>query len=242
MSAERKQEDADRSVRIGRWLGAQYNNVEQSRREAARHVMGRWDVTSPWFSMARIMRTLEREESPFLPGFRALCDDFASQFEEDAVKDIGSTGPFTPYEVTRCIDCKREAVPGSDRCGRHGGQFLSAQDASKISRHTAARIIDATDRAVGVLVDLLDHGKSEKVRFDAAVAILDRAGHGPTSKIELDVNSGQVDAAALVAERLQGIEASIAKANEITASRADPGVVVDVEATLEPDPEAEPET
>lgn len=237
---ERSKDDAARSIRIGRWLGAQINNLDPVRRDSARHVMERWDVNSPWFSLGRTIRTLRREESVHLTGLLALADDFAQSFPDDTLADVGSLGPFTPIEVRRCTECRREAVPGADRCGRHGGQFLSAQDAERISQHTAARVLDATDQAVRVLTDLLDHAKSEKVRFDAAVAILDRAGISAVQKIEVDISSAGQDAATLIAKRLEQIDASMKKAEAIEAARDADGIL-DLEVIHDSQDEPEPE-
>lgn len=241
MAAERSKADSDRSVRIGRWFAGQIHNIDPERRDAARHVLSRWDATSPWFSMGRVMRTLQREESAHLTGFLNLANDFAEQFEEDAIGDIGTVGPFTPYDIVRCMECKREAIPGSDRCGRHGGQFLTAKDAQKISQNTTAKIIDATDRAVRVLTDLMDHARSEKVRLDAANSILDRAGHGGTQRIELEMGGNGIDAAQLIHDRLTQIGESTDKVRQIEATRAQVGDEIEVVAEVEPDPEPEPE-
>lgn len=238
-AAERSKEDADRSKRIGRWLGAQVNNLEPDRRDAARHVVSRFDITSPWFSLARTIRTLRREESPYLHGLLALADDFAEVFPEDVLADTGMAGPFTPIDVRRCTECRREAVPGADRCGRHGGQFLSTKDAERISQHTAARILEATDQAIRALTDILDHGKSEMVKSQVAFGLLDRAGIGPTQKIEVDISSAGQDAATLIAERLSGIEASMQRVEEIEAARAEENII-DLEVTVEhPEPEGD---
>lgn len=238
---ERSKDDADRSIRIGRWLGAQTNNLDADRRDAARHVLGRWDVNNPWFSLGRTIRTLRREESPHLTGLLALADDFAQSFPDDCIADIGSAGPFTPIDVRRCTDCRREAVPGADKCGRHGGQFLSVRDAERISQHTAARVMEATDQAVRVLTDLMDHGKSEMVRMQTAFGLLDRAGVSAAQKIEIDISSAGQDAATLIAKRLEQIEGSMLKAEAIEAARDEESGILDLEVLREEDPEAEPE-
>lgn len=214
--------DKPRDVsRVARWLSAQRDNLDNSRRDAARHITSRWDVTTPWFSFAKTMRTLQREDSPFLRGAQELADDYCTQFGEAALPELGSLGPFVAYEVVSCAKCAREAVPGSELCGRHGGQFLTANDARAISQHTTGRIIGATDQAVRVLMELMDEGKSEMVRLQAATALLDRAGIGPTSKLEIDVGSAQEDAARLLREQLIRIRETHGRVVEIEAHNAE---------------------
>ena len=204
--------------RIGDWLTAQSNNLDPDRRSASTHIMSRLDVSHPWFSFARTLRTLEREDSPFLIGARGLASDYIEQFGQAVVPEVGSAGPFTPYEVVICRECKRQAVPGADRCGYHGGQYLSAEDAKNISRHIAARIMEGTSKAVRVLEELMDEGRSEMVRLQAATAILDRAGVGPQSKLEISVTSAGDEAAEVLRARIEQARASIAKAGEIEAA------------------------
>lgn len=226
---------------LGKWIGTQATNLEPTRRAAAVHIMSRWNVADPWFSFARTVRTLRREDSEFLIGALALADDYAQAFQADALAELGSVGPFVPYDIVTCEKCKREAVPGSTLCGRHGGQYLSASDAEQISAHTSARIMNATDKAFRVLEELLDEGRSEMVRLQAATALLDRAGIGPTSKVEIDLGTAGTDAANYLRERLAEAAKSMAKVEQIEAHRVDEMTPVDVEAELEPDPEKQPE-
>lgn len=202
--------------RMGQWMHAQTTNLDVVRREAAEHIRSRWDITSPWFNLTRILRTLQREESPHLVGARMLAADYEAQFPETAAK-IGLVG-MIPIEVVYCAKCRREAVPGSEFCGRHGGQFLSPEAAQAISEHTSAKILAATDSAVRTLLELMDEGKSEKVRLEAAIAVLDRAGIGPTSHLTVDLGAGDA-AAAEVRARLERMAPN--------ASRIIDGEVVD---------------
>ena len=225
--------------KLGKWLYTQTANLEPTRREAAAHICARWDVNSPWFSFARTVRSLRHEDSEFLLGTLLLADDFAAQFEKAALTEIGSIGPFTPYDVVQCgffkrngHQCGKEAIPGADFCGQHGGQFLSAEDAKAISEHTSARIMDATSRAVRVLIELMDNGRSEMVRMQAATAVLDRAGIGPTSRVEFDITNAGADAAAAIRERL----AQMAPAAAAIEAIQDAEVVYDVEPAQRTDP------
>lgn len=208
-------------TRVALWLSTQRDNLEEERREAARHITSRWNVTDPWFSLAKTLRNLERENSPYLRGAQALADDYVQTFGEEALPEMGSLGPFVPYEVVSCGKCRREAVPGSEFCGRHGGQFLTASDAKAISQHTTARIIGATDKAVRVLEEIMDEGKSEMVRLQAAMALLDRAGIGPSSKLEIDLGSASEDAARVLRERLSIMKETHERVGEIEAIRSE---------------------
>ena len=217
--------------RIAKWLHSQRDNLEPERRDSARHITSRWNVSDPWFSFAKTLRTLQREDSPYLRGAQALADDYCGQFGEEVLPEMGSLGPFVPYEVVRCTSCRREAVPGSEFCGRHGGQFLTAADAKQISSHTTARIIGATDMAVRVLVELMDEGRSEMVRLQAATSLLDRAGIGPTTKLEVDLGDRSADAASQIREQLARIAETHHRVEEIEATRA-PADTPEVEVTV----------
>jgi hypothetical protein len=209
-------------TRVASWLSAQRDNLEGERRDAARHITSRWNVTDPWFSFSRTLRTLQREDSPYLRGAQALADDYCTQFGEDVLPEMGSLGPFLPYETVSCEKCRREAVPGSTLCGRHGGQFLSASDAKAISAHTAGRIMGATDQAVRVLQELMDEGKSEMVRLQASMALLDRAGIGPHSTISIDSGTAAEDAAAEIRDMLTRIRETHERVGEIEQMQAEP--------------------
>lgn len=207
--------------KLGRWVGAQATNIEPTRRAAAQHIISRWDVTSPWFSMPKTLRSLAREESEHLLGAQLIMADFADMFGQEA-GELGIVGGV-PLEVTRCVDCRREAVPGADRCGRHGGQFLTPEDAKRISNHTAQRIIAATDAAFRVTMELLDEGRSEMVRLQAANSIFDRAGLSGVQKIEIGVDTAGQDAIEILRERLKETQLSMTKVEEIEAHRVEPG-------------------
>jgi hypothetical protein len=92
--------------------------------------------------------------------------------------------------------------------------------------------MSATDKAVRVLEELLDEGRSEMVRLQAATALLDRAGIGPTSKVEIDMGSAGVDAANFLRDRLAEVEKSMTKVDEIEAHRVDDDTEVEVVAEV----------
>ena len=233
--------------RVGKWVATQAHNVDPVRREAAEHICSRWDTYSGWFDLAKVLRTLIREDSEFAAGARLLATDYVEQFASpgkdgdaegtDKVRGLTLAGPLVPIDVVRCAHtwlvadathrCRRDAVPGSDRCGRHGGQYMSAEDARRISEHTSSRILDATDRAVRTLIELMDEGRSEMVRLQAATSILDRAGIGPTQRIEVSTAEAGDNAAAELRARLARMRETMEQAPALEAiANADPDAEV----------------
>lgn len=193
------------------WMGSQHLNVDPVRAEAAKHIRDRWAYNS-WYDHAKVLRALQREDSEYLIGARLLADDYVEQFpmldSETRIAAVGSSGtlyPFQPencnHENTKGLTCGREAIPGTGRCARHGGQWITDKDRIELSKYLQIRMEESAARAIRVIEDLMDNARSEKVRLDAAVAVLDRSGMGTTStlRIESDVTSPVVE----IRERLE---------------------------------------
>lgn len=232
-------------TRISKWLSVQSNNLDPLRREAASHVMSRWEVADPYFNPGRVLRTLTREQSPYLTGFQLLLDDYRTEFHDDkAIREIGAAGPFTPVEIILCAKCSRTAVAGSDLCAKHGGQFLTPEDQQRISAHTAQMLTALTSKAVGALDDLMDNAKSEKVRFDAASRVLELAGIGPGMRITIDDSgAAQRQREAIEARIVQMRDSLLAsvKMKELESAPADSDDTADiVDADLVDEEEPQP--
>jgi hypothetical protein len=69
-------------------------------------------------------------------------------------------------------------------CGTHGGK------APQVQRKARERLLDAADTAASKLVELIDD-PDPAVALRAATALLDRSGHGPTTK-QVNVDGGAV--------------------------------------------------
>lgn len=213
---------------VGEWVAAQATNLDALRRDAARHIVGRWDPSGAWFDYARVLRTLETEDSPFLMGAQILAADYAETFNlsaTDEVKTSGGVGPLIPIGRIRCVEpkadgsqCTRYGVPGNDKCWQHGGMWVSQTELERVSAHVSEKLMMATDRAYRTVVDLMDNGKSEMVRLQAALGVFDRAGIGPVSKVELEVTSAAEQAAAEVLRRIEELSNGVAESAEQIAN------------------------
>lgn len=211
---------------MGEWLTMQTTNSDRMRRDAAVHVVGRWDAR--WLDFAKVLRILGREESVHLLGAQALAGDYASFFNitpSAQFKSSGAVGSLIPLDMVRCIElnrngnqCTRPGVPGNDRCWQHGGTWITQEELDRVSAHVSERLMTATDRAVRVLEDLMDDARSELVRLQAALAVLDRSGIGPSSRIELDVTNSSEEAAREVRRRIDELASSAAVAAERIAN------------------------
>lgn len=80
--------------------------------------------------------------------------------------------------------CRKSAVAGALVCTTHGGKAPQVQKAAR------DRLLDAADPAARRLVELVD-SDDEAVALRAATALLDRSGHGPTTK-QVNVDGGAV--------------------------------------------------
>jgi hypothetical protein len=227
----RKRASAPRIPIFGEWLLLQQTNTDPLRSEAARHIVGRWSVF-PWYSHDRVLRMLGRENSEYLLGAQLLASDFAELFNVDpkSARDSGAAIlPFAPQsDLCREIKpngrlCGREAVPGAGVCGRHGGQWLTEKERTQITSQVKDRVLEATDAAVRVLLELMDNGVSEKVRLDAALAVLDRAGAGATTKIEMEVTNAGIQATEEIRARLAALAGDLVVEEIVVEPEPDPG-------------------
>lgn len=91
-------------------------------------------------------------------------------------------------------DCKNRAQPGSDYCGRHKDHPDRRIESAKASLHD---YVDAAMKSLGRIVE--DGSKDGlALRRDtdvikAAVAILDRTGHGPASTVTVQDSDKRLD-------------------------------------------------
>lgn len=187
---------------LWRWFSSQVAHSDPARAAAAREVRERWDLPTKRFSA--IDRALASEDSAHLVPFRLLLDEYRTVFgvddgDEDFARETGMAGLLVPFGPELCESCTRDAVPGTGKCARHGGQWISPKDAADISRRIHDRLLTLSESALRVLQDLMDNGRSEQVRMMAATSILDRAGVGPHMNVN---HSGEItvtdtDAAAI---------------------------------------------
>lgn len=201
------------------WMAQQHNNSDPQRAEAARYIGQRWQY-GPWYKHQKVLAALAGEESEHLRGARLLTDDFTDLFQVDVAEQLagfqatGVISPLVPVSAQQCQHhyksgkmCTRDAVVGTDKCGYHGGSWMNEQERAEMVERISAKLVDISDRAVNVLAHLMDNAKSEKVRHDSAVAILDRIGVGPISKVELDITQSAEFQAKQMRDRLAKMRA-----------------------------------
>jgi len=89
---------------------------------------------------------------------------------------------------------------------------------------TVQALAAAREVAVGALLDVLSNSSSPDARVKAAVAILDRSGHGPTSKQELTGKDGgpiQLEGR----QQPMTVEQARARYAELTARLVEQGII-----------------
>jgi len=67
-----------------------------------------------------------------------------------------------------------------------------------------------TSEAIDTLVDLMRHGKDERVRGSAAQALLDRGWGKPKQELLTEESSGLLDSLRVVSDRIKAREAGVA--------------------------------
>lgn len=81
--------------------------------------------------------------------------------------------------------CRRYAIQGGHVCPHHGG------NAPQVRAAANRRLADLVPDAVAGLKRALDDPGDIKAVVKAAQVVLDRTGHGPTSRIELEARAGE---------------------------------------------------
>ena len=76
-------------------------------------------------------------------------------------------------------------MAGALVCRVHGGA------APQVKAKARERLLEAADPASAELLRILTEAEDDAVRLRAATAILDRSGHGPTTR-QVNVDGGQV--------------------------------------------------
>ena len=240
--------ESEEAPPIWEWMAQQHLNPDPECADAASHVNERWGFNH-YYNHARALRSLQSEQSEYLHGLRKLTEQYTDQFGLEPnlqIKAYGSISPLIPLHRERCSYetspsrfCKRDAVPGTGLCGNHGGQWITDAERLEIVKKISGRLVDISDRAVHVISDLMDNARSEKVRLEAAIAVLDRIGLSPVQQIELNVTNQAEEAAALVLENLNKIGEQLQNRRRIESEilAKDDDEVLEAEFTEAPDAE-----
>ncbi len=83
--------------------------------------------------------------------------------------------------------CKAPAIRGSNVCRCHGGS------APQVKRRAAERLAALVDPAIGVLGASLRQRRDGRLALNAAHEVLDRAGFGPTTRLEVTTGTSAAE-------------------------------------------------
>lgn len=222
----------ERRTPLWRWFSVQIGHSDPARAAAAKHVRDRWNTA--FISFAKIDRSLAKEDSPHLLGFRELLDEYRmlygiSDDDDNFARETGVGGKLLPFAPEKCEDCGREAIPGTGKCAKHGGQWISEKDRADISRRLHDRLLIMSESALQVLQDILDNEKSGHVRVQAAALVLDRAGFGAnvnvthSGTLAIDASDEAMDA---IRGRLSQLALNLERRDELLSGMED---IVDAE-------------
>lgn len=133
-----------------------------------------------------------------------------------------------PVPFAMCImpSCRKTAVLGGDRCEKHGGAWLDPETRQAMLMASYERIVEATDIAVGTLIDVMENSRRDDARVAAAREILDRGGIRAGEEIHLHVHDAEVVESAVdiikarLAEMHRNIEAGKAIDPTLLAGRS----------------------
>lgn len=99
--------------------------------------------------------------------------------------------------------CRSTAIPGGTVCVVHGGSAPAAKMAAQ------RRLIGMIDPAMAALLRAIEECDEWPTKVRAAIAVLDRAGFGPTSSLRLDEQTN--DYATLTSSQLKERALAIVK-------------------------------
>lgn len=225
-----------------RWLLAQRHNPDPELAAAATYIAGEFAL-GPWYRHDRVVRQLQAESSPYHRGALRLYDRWMEKYPNARPEDAVTTGALPdrtlPVEVDvdevmplcDTKDCTRPSFP-SGKCWFHGGAdaYLSDEERNRIAAHVADRITHGNERAMSVLLEILNNGKSEKVRADIAIKMLEFGGHAAVQTLRIVNDEDANSPARIVMERL----------NQLAAGHGDPLAIDNpdiVQLSLVPDVE-----
>ncbi|HSX22706.1 MAG TPA: hypothetical protein VLE97_08050 [Gaiellaceae bacterium] len=111
--------------------------------------------------------------------------------------------------------CTNMVVPGSPRCVKHGGTLVDSEVRRAYLLSAYAAIVEATEDAVDVLIDVAKNGRNELARVAAAKEILDRAGLTPTLNINVNVGGKESDAMRVLRDKLDRIQKNLKDSRQV---------------------------
>lgn len=111
---------------------------------------------------------------------REMCTDHRKASKETPCPTCGRCHAHSSQTAD---PCRRWPVPGGGVCLSHGGSAAHARKAA------ALRLLELADPAIAALAKVVKDTPKDADRTRAATAILDRAGLGPSSKIEVEAKT-----------------------------------------------------
>lgn len=133
--------------------------------------------------------------------------------------------------------CGDEVVPGSNRCIRHGGALVDPETRRAMLLSSYASLVQHSQTAVDVLVDVAQHSRNDLARVAASKEILDRVGLTPDLNITVTVEGGDSSPVSKLKKRLDEIAERLGSpgAGQAVGDIIDATVVSDDGEVLGPD-------
>ncbi|TWJ26154.1 hypothetical protein [Micromonospora endolithica] len=108
---------------------------------------------------------------------REMCTDHQNVAKEQPCPTCGKCHAHSSQTGD---PCRKAAVPGTGVCVSHGAS------AANVRKAAARRLLELVDPALSALGEIVRSTPKDSDRTRAATAILDRAGLGPSSKVEVE--------------------------------------------------------
>jgi hypothetical protein len=111
--------------------------------------------------------------------------------------------------------CNQMVVPGSPRCVKHGGALVDAEVRRAFLLSAYSAVVEATEDAVDVLIDVAKNGRNELARVAAAKEILDRAGLVPTLNVNVNIGGKESDTMRVLRDKLDTIQKNLKDSRKV---------------------------
>lgn len=126
----------------------------------------------------------------------------------DRALEQWEVSPETPVAPVRCVTvqetgdrCEMSAIPGQNRCLKHGASEAEAHQVIEAARH---RLMGLTNTAIETFDDVMKNSINDSARIKAATEVLNRVGVKEDTNINIQIED-KTEARTAVLSRLESM-------------------------------------